>query len=395
MPPTSHARGDAVRAAIRVLATGFALSLFACHTPPDAPDASVPTDAIQVDDPIPGVSAEMIEPAPLAVASYEGSGQMVHPDALVFPHSWRGDRYWFAATPYPFGNQAFENPSGFVGNDSEDWRTAPGVINPLALPEQGAYLSDPDLSYDPAHDELRLYYRQTKGVFDQIFLKTTRNGADWSVPVLVVQDVRYNVISPAIVREQDGSWRMWAVGARDGGCRVRASALTLTQRRSHDGFTWGSAEPVNLVIPGNVPWHWDVQYVRAKKEYWALVAAFPDGTNCSRSSVYFARSVDGTTWTVSPTPLLAPGVLQPLHDLVYRSSFRYFANDDLVMVWFSGAREEGTALRYSLATARYPLAELLRRVNAPRPASASRLQREADGRARPGAARIAFIDAFP
>jgi hypothetical protein len=235
-------------------------------------------------------------------------------------------------------------------------------------------------------------------------VKILRLDAQGSIPpeveaeghrVLVVQDDRYNVISPAIVREQDGSWRMWAVGARDGGCRVRASALTLTQRRSYDGFTWSSAGPVNLVIPGNVPWHWDVQYVRAKREYWALVAAFPDGTNCSRSSVYFARSADGTNWTASPTPLLAPGVLEPLHDLIYRSSFRYFANDDVVMVWFSGAREEATGLRYSLATARYPLAELLRRVNAPRPASASRQQSDTGGRTRPSAARLAFIEAFP
>jgi hypothetical protein len=385
---------------LRITAIGslvLLLPLLACHAIPDEPNEPLVPESAQIDDPGPGLGDEIVEPLSLAVVTYDGSGEMVHPDALVFPHDWRGSRYWYVATPYPFGNPAFENPSGYMGNEAGDWRPLPGVANPLAHAAEGAYLSDPDLSFDPVRDELRLYYRQTTMKADEIYLKTSRTGSDWSVPTLVVQDERYAVISPAIVREQDGSWRMWAVSAGNGGCKTRASAVSLTQRRSRDGIKWGAPDVVNLAIPKRVPWHWDVQYIKSKNEYWALVAAFPDGTDCSRSAVYFARSVDGTSWTVSPSPLLGPGVLEPLRDLVYRSSFRYFASSDVVTVWFSGAREELGKFHYSLATARYPLAELLRRVDAPFVGDRAREVREAgDGRrGKPDPARAAFVEAFP
>jgi len=106
-----------------------------------------------------------------------------------------------------------------------------------------------------------------------------------------------------------------------------------------------------------------VQYVAAKSEYWALIAAYPQGTTCSQSAVYFARSTDGTSWTVSPTPLLGPGEFDPIRDLVYRSSFHYHDGSDAVSVWFSGARLEGRSFHYSVASARYPFPELLRRVS--------------------------------
>ena len=73
-----------------------------------------------------------------------------HPDALVFPKSWKGVRYWYAATPYPYGNAAFENPSAYVGNYRDDWHLAAGATNPIAMPGRDAYLSDPDILYDPA-----------------------------------------------------------------------------------------------------------------------------------------------------------------------------------------------------------------------------------------------------
>jgi hypothetical protein len=165
------------------------------------------------------------------------------------------------------------------------------------------------------------------------------------------------------VRESVNSWRMWTVNAVAQGCYSLQSEMVLEQRRSPDGISWGAAERVNLRVPGRVPWHWDVQYIAAKSEYWALVAAYPEGATCSQTAVYFARSDDGSTWQVSPTPLLAPGQFEPLRDVVYRSSFHYHEGSDAVSIWFSGARLEGRTFSYAVASARYPYAELIRRVN--------------------------------
>ncbi|MEP6990162.1 MAG: hypothetical protein ABJA80_04460 [bacterium] len=379
----------------RHLALPALLLSFACHATPDEPvDALLPELAVP-DDPASGATDQIVDPLALAVVTYDGSGEMVHPDALVFPHDWHGNRYWFAGTPYPFGDPSFENPSAYAGNEATEWASIPGVANPVARPAASAYLSDPDLSYDPALDQLRLYYRQTTPMVDEVWLRTSRTGSEWSEPTLVLQDVRYGLISPALVREPDGSWRLWSVSAAAAGCRSRVTTAALTQRRSRNGVQWDAPAPVSLLIPGHVAWHLDVQYIRSRSEYWALVAAYPDGSDCSHTAVYFARSSNGTTWTPSPTPLLAPGAIPAMSDLVYRSTFRYFPNSDVVTVWFSGARVEHGRFHYSLATARYPLAELLRRVSAsaviaPAIATVKR------GRPDPtDAARQAFIEAFP
>ncbi|MDQ2665446.1 MAG: hypothetical protein M3Z05_05490 [Gemmatimonadota bacterium] len=378
------------------LMTLLAFVAIACASP----DEVTPTDPL-VPEVIEADEADLtpqilLEPARLSVDTYDGSGEMVHPDALVFPHKWQGHRYWFAATPYPLGNSNFENPSAFAGDSATDWHELPGAVNPLARPVTNAYLSDPDLAYDREHDRIRLYYRQTTLEADQIFVRTSATGSDWSPPTLVIQDKRYALISPAVVREANGSWRLWAVNATDGGCRAHANALTLTQRRSPDGMSWGAPEPVALTIPGYVPWHWDVQYISARREYWALIAAYPDAGNCSLTSIYFARSADGTQWNVSPFPLLERGSMPQLRDLVYRSTFRYFANSDAVRVWFSGARLEEGSFHYSLAVARYPFAELLRRVSAPRaPGETLALHQDDPRRASLHAAREAFTRAFP
>ena len=326
-----------------------------------------PEDISELDDAeAPG--AGFLAPALLSIVTYEGSGQLVHPDAAVFPDRWQGKRYWISGTPYPSGNPSYENPSIFQGRHSNEMRVPVGVANPIVAAPKSGYMSDPDILYDADSDALRMYYRYTSGEADQIFVTSSQNGVAWSPAQLVISDLRYSLISPSIVRESATSWRMWTVNATAQGCYSLRTELTLQQRHSTDGMTWGAPEIVTLHVPGRVPWHWDVQYVAAKAEYWALVAAYPEGTSCSQTTVYFARSADGTTWKVSPTPLLAANEVEALRDLVYRSSFHYHEGSDAVSVWFSGAHREGRGFVYAVASARYPYADLMRRVGGSTPA---------------------------
>jgi hypothetical protein len=88
-------------------------------------------------------------------------------------------------------------------------------------------------------------------------------------------------------------------------------------------------------------------------------------------------------------------VLSRLNDLVYRSTFRYFSKSDVVYVWYSGAWLEQGDYHFSLATARYPLADLLARVERTAPAVASRGPVERERSEQERAAREAFANAFP
>jgi hypothetical protein len=387
-------------AVLALLASGITIT--ACHgaeqvasppAPPPAPPLTPPQDNSEVDEAdTPG--AVSIAPTLITTATYDGSGELVHPDAVAFPEDWNGRKYWVSATPYPTGNPKYENPSIYQGYTSRRMTVPAGVKNPLALPGSGGYLSDPDMLYDPDRDQLRMYYRHVTGGSDDLYLMTSHNGVEWSAPQLVFTGDRYGLISPAIVRESASSWRMWSVSAMAQGCNSLISEVELNQRRSTDGITWSKPEPVILRVPGRVPWHLDVQYIPAKHEFWALIAAYPDGTSCSRTAIYFARSADGTDWTVAPNPLLGPYEFAPLNDLVYRSTFHYHEASDAVSVWFSGARAGDGGFHFAVASARYPYADLIRKVNGT-PSTIMERERAGQVSVELQAARNAFERAFP
>ena len=384
--------GGKVRGGVVLVAAAVAFA--ACAGGERINEPIAPPDGTNELDESEAPGAGFVAPALINTVTYDGSGQLVHPDAAVFPRRWRGQRYWISATPYPGGNPRYENPSIYQGQTSREMIVPLGVANPVVAPPTVGYLSDPDILHDAERDELRMYYRQTSGDQDRIYLITSTNGVQWSPAQLVLSDIRYSLISPSVVRESATSWRMWTVNAAAQGCFSLPIELALQQRRSADGLAWSEPEPVALRVPGRVAWHWDVQYVAAKSEYWALVAAYPQGTTCSQTAVYFARSTDGTSWNVSPTPLLGPGEFDPIRDLVYRSSFHYHDGSDAVSVWFSGARLEGRIFHYSMVSARYPYTELLRRVNGLAPFSLDREGTSAAS-AELSAARAAFERDFP
>lgn len=91
----------------------------ACHSTPDEPEAPLVPEVVQFDDSLPGAADLIVNPTALGVRTYDGSDEMVHPDALVFPTHWHGSRFWYVAMPYPRGNAGFENPSGYSGSGSE------------------------------------------------------------------------------------------------------------------------------------------------------------------------------------------------------------------------------------------------------------------------------------
>ena len=387
---------------LAALCIGSAGALACGHDAVAAPaSTTTPPDdgADSIDVPEPGEADLLVaaEPASFTVHTYDGSGESVHPDVYVFSSPWHGRRYWYSATPYPGGKAEFENPSIFRATMG-GWAPPRGVANPLARPEALDYLSDPDLVYDPAADALRLYYRETTPVADRILIVTSRDGVNWSAPTTVLEGTRYGLISPAIVREEDGSSRMWSVDATGAGCQGRRADVSLRLRRSPDGLKWDAPTPVQLDVPRYVAWHLDVQYVAAKHEYWTLVAAYPDGTNCSYTAVFFGRSADGVTWRMSPAPLLAAGDLASIRDIVYRSTFHYHATSDEVSVWFSGARNETGHYVYGEAFARYALADLLRRVERPfdpGTTTGSSITSDPDPTALGHNPRTGFVNAFP
>jgi hypothetical protein len=292
----------------------------------------------------------------LTLATYDSSGQAVHPD-VVRDHG-NATGFWMAITPYPRGQAQFENPSIFHSNDANAWTPPPGVVNPLVLPDPTAYLSDPDMVID-TDESLWLYFRSVLNGQNVIKVIRSTDGIHWSTPSDVVIASNHEVVSPALVRgAPHAPWQMWSVNSGSAGC---SAALTTVERRtSADGYNWSAPATVNLTQPGQAIWHIDVQWIPARSEYWALYNTYPAGTTCSTNALYLARSADGITWTTYPAPIATVGVIDAFKHIVYRSTFLMNPKATNIKLWISGAKyDQSTGYVWQTATVTTSVATLL------------------------------------
>lgn len=283
----------------------------------------------------PEIGTVAIAPRVTPFTTYDGSGQVVHPDIARLPGEWPAGPLRLAITPYPFGNAVHENPSIFGGTDGQAWVVPPRVVNPLARPAAGGHLSDPDVLWVPEHNELWMYYRGVEEGKNRIWLIRSGDGAAWTAPRLVVEAPNHLAISPSVIRRGANDWLMWTVNGGFAGCM--AANATLELRRSTDGITWSAPQPATLEGQRGYPWHVEVQWVESRREYWAMYNVKTAGS-CTTTSLWMATSADGVTWTTFPSPVLARNAIPELRDIVYRATFAYDPSRDAVTIWHSGAR---------------------------------------------------------
>jgi hypothetical protein len=283
----------------------------------------------------------------LALTTFDGSGQTVHPDFA----SREGSSY-LAITPYPGGNASYENPSLFASTDRLVWRVPAGVTNPIVSPARGEYLSDPDIVVTDA-GERWLYYR---AVADRNIVRLVRSadGVHFSQPIEVASAANHDLVSPSVVRRGPNDWLMWSINANTG---CSAASTTVELRRSLDGIHWTSPQPVTLRQPGFFAWHIDVQWIPSRAEFWAVYNGKVAGS-CTTAALFVATSSDGISWSTFPGPILERGAIPEFQDVVYRSTFAYDAGSDAIDLWYSGARYDGRDYVWRTAYQRRARAEL-------------------------------------
>jgi hypothetical protein len=316
-------------------------------------------------------------PSALVFNTYDGSGQVVHPDVVTFDQPWNGHLLWNALTPYPNSATQFENPSLFASDDGDHWDIPEGVHNPLTRTNRG-YLSDPDMLFDDKSGEMWLYYREVQNVrlvngkiqhlADHVWRTTSTDAVNWSAPRRVTSDTGRFVVSPSIAKMPEGGFSMFQVEATGDGCSSKTNRIV--RRHSTDGLVWSRPVAVSLVQTGFIPWHMDMQYIPSRGEYWALIAAYAPARGCMTTSLFLATSTDGMTWKTYPTPVLAPGEIAQFGAAVYRSTFSYKPETDSLTIWYSGARVAKTgkkgkpaAFAWSAAVSHSTGAALFARVN--------------------------------
>jgi len=271
-------------------------------------------------------------PTYLLIPTYDGSGQAIHPDIIEFRNGFKGGlskkyTHILAFTPYPNGNDDYENPSVVVSNTPTTEFVEDNIQNPIDFPEPPRYNSDTDIVFH--NGTFYLFYRDYyAGVF-YLRLRKSKDLVNWSDEITLNGIVR-DLLSPAIIYdEHEGKFKMWGVSRED---------RTVEYYESDDGVNWHSRTftdiPQYLTYNGIdwSAWHIDVQKMWLSKKYYALIVYHivdDDG-----HSLFFAESDDGIHWLVYDEPVLSPGQSGSWDDyMIYRSTF--IIEEGYFKCWYS------------------------------------------------------------
>lgn len=278
------------------------------------------------------------KPLLLNIQTSDGSGQAAHPDVIYVPDGFGAQKwtYWMVCTPYPYGNDFFENPELFASSDGINWQIPDGLTNPLvpSLSIKGDHHSDPDLVFH--QDQFWLFFRETlrsrTPTENRICLTKSGDGVNWSRPMEVLLDKSgAGLLSPAVI--QDGTcFRMWTIEKIDG-------QFVITLRISADGANWSTSRRCKIApsLSGRNLWHIDV--IQEQDRLSALIVT-STGQVGEGSRIHYAYSVDhGESWHVGP--FLLDRTYEFEASLQYRATLRKVQDDPaLYEVWYSAANSK-------------------------------------------------------
>lgn len=230
-------------------------------------------------------------PEPNGLIAYTGNNQIVHPKVLYFPEKFGGHKFWMAYTPYPWANDAYENPCIAYSDDGYEWTNIDG--NPLDDPKGDGYNSDTHLVYVESTGTLEVWYRyvgdyDTKPVPEILYRQTSTDGVNWTEKEIVVNNtsgdyVRY--LSPAVIH--DGRvYKMWVVNSTDNTIDYYegATASKMTKIRDITLSYRGDGKTYTL-------WHLDVIKDNGQT---VLLAMCKSGTDWS---LFLSTSADDIRFT--------------------------------------------------------------------------------------------------
>lgn len=237
--------------------------------------------------------------SPLYTPTYDGSNQAVHPSVLYIKEGFNGFKYWMALTPYPNGNDDFENPQLLVSKDGINFSHFKSLKSYLAIPtdvSKGGHYSDVNLCY--AKGQLEIYFRYNPAMEGKVqpdnssnflYVMKSKDGLNWTNKAIVLSDTtfpeKYNYVSPSVIYE-NGVYNIW----------FSNYSTNLYHTSTKDWINFKPVVTCNLSAkPENISiWHHDI--IKTNKGYEAVISAYGD-KNSAVQSLYYANSADGVSFS--------------------------------------------------------------------------------------------------
>lgn len=255
-----------------------------------------------------------------------------HPKLIDMGKEWNGYRFWLSYTPYPKGNDYYENPQIVGTNDLVNYSEVKYTEPPLTNYKKSVrYNSDSHIVYNEELDRLELFWRYTDYDTDYmaLYMRYSYDGDNWSDRLVYFETYekeKYDMVSPAIIRD-DGAYKVWYV-----------NHYQLYYRELRNGV-WSDPQATDLSFEdGAYVWHPDV--IKTNRGYELLACATTDKKDRKHMNLYFSASQNGLEWET------ALEVASPSDDYsawdgggLYRPSFIYADNHYIVI--YSGRNDYG------------------------------------------------------
>lgn len=267
----------------------------------------------------------------LEITGQDRSTENVHPDIFYDSNGFRGYPYWMVMTPYPKGNDKFENPSLRASFDGVNWYKVPEVPDPvISTPEDpNEHHSDPDIVVH--NGSFYLFFRTTNKKTKRSIISVTISGdaISWSKPEIII-DNKY-AVSPSVIVE-DNCWKLWYI---DYNPLRKKDCSELILLSGESPYKLYKKQKCLLKIENFIPWHLDV--VKTDNQYETFIAAFPSSLDSSLTSLFHAFSENGITFRLSSdTPVLRPSIFGWDNRMIYRSTFNKNI-DGTYNIWYSAS----------------------------------------------------------
>lgn len=310
------------------------LALLAASSVTTIPDPDPePSEFVQPNRPEPQPGASALS-APYRALSHmsitvpDGSGQATHPAVYDFgSNQWNGYRYWFAYTPYAYGNDTLENPCIAASNTTTEWTVPDGLTNPIDPYDGSHYHSDTELEYDPDTGRMYCYYRTTFSDTDcRINSQWSTDGVTWQGKKVLYSAHVLSNLSPAVVRVASGDWRMFCIGF---GGTYAPSVRTATNPEG----PWSAPTPISIPPGlGGSPWHVDVNLTPSGDFHMIL--------DCRTTwGLAALTSADGITWQGGP--IFLTGASGGWDESVYRATMTLADNGLDYDIWYGAFGPSG------------------------------------------------------
>lgn len=280
----------------------------------------------------------------LQLYTQDGTNQAYHPKVINFKEKWNGYKYWMVYSPYPNGNDKYENPHIMASNDMVNWEVPKGLKNPIEdTPEdyehEKVYNSDPHILYNEDNDEIEMYFRYVNDNKDQMILykMTSKDGVKWTKKekVFEVKRTEKDYISPAIIHE-NGTYKLWFVD----------KDRTVRYTESKDGKTWSKEKIIKLNYPIAKLTTWHIDILKTEKGYELLTVAYKNWKDRNSMNLYYFNSTDNENYSTGII-ILRPSLISWDNRGIYRSSMIY--EDGQYYVFYSALStkfERGIGLSY-------------------------------------------------